>query len=264
MDKIKGRFDGKVALITGGGSGIGAATARRIAAEGGKVVITGRRSAPLEKLAEEIGGAWLAGDVTDLAHLQAAVALCVSRFGGADVLVANAGTEHLAPVEHMELDKWRETFAVNIDGPLLACQAIIPEMRKRGGGAIVHVASVAAFIAAPYCSAYMASKAALLGLNRSLTLEHGPEGIRSNVVCPALVPTEMTERTMALIGAQRGLSGQEIMDRIAGLYPLRRYGKPEDIAATIAFLASDDAAFISGTTITADGGASVVDVAILA
>ena len=110
----------------------------------------------------------------------------------------------------------------------------------------------------------MASKAALLGLNRSVTLEYGPEGIRSNVICPALVPTEMTERTMAMIGEPRGLSGQELMDRIAQIYPLRRYGKPEDIAAGIAFLASDDAAFISGTTLTADGGATVLDVAILA
>jgi meso-butanediol dehydrogenase/(S,S)-butanediol dehydrogenase/diacetyl reductase len=258
------RFQGKVALITGGGTGIGAATARRLADEGAKVVVTGRRAEPIRAVAEAIDGAWLAGDACDPAHLQAAVDLCVSRFGRADVLVANAGTEHLAQIEHMDLDKWRDTFALNIDGPMLACRAILPEMRRRGGGAIVHVASVAALVAIPFGAAYMASKAALLGLSRSLTLEYGPEGIRSNVICPALVPTEMTERTMDMVGAAQGLSGKEIMDRIAKVYPLRRYGQPEDIAAAIAFLASDDAAFISGTVMVADGGASVVDVATLA
>jgi len=258
------RFQGKVALITGGGTGIGAATARRLANEGAKVVVTGRRAEPIRAVAEAIDGAWLAGDACDPAHLQAAVDLCVSRFGRADVLVANAGTEHLAQIEHMDLDKWRDTFALNIDGPMLACRAILPEMRRRGGGAIVHVASVAALVAIPFGAAYMASKAALLGLSRSLTLEYGPEGIRSNVICPALVPTEMTERTMDMVGAAQGLSGKEVMDRIAKVYPLRRYGQPEDIAAAIAFLASDDAAFISGIVMLADGGASVVDVATLA
>lgn len=258
------RFDGKVALVTGGGSGIGAATARRIAAEGGKVVVTGRRAEPIRALAQDIDGAWLAGDAADPDHLQAAVDLCVSRFGGADILVANAGTEHLAQIEHMDLGKWRETFALNIDGPMLASRAIIPAMRRRGGGAIVHVASVAACVAIPFGAAYMASKAALLGLSRSLTLEYGPEGIRSNVICPALVPTEMTERTMAMVGAAQGISGQDVMDRIARVYPLRRYGTPQDIAAAIAFLASDDAAFIAGTVMMADGGASVIDVATLA
>jgi len=258
------RFEGKVALITGGGTGIGAATASRLAEEGARVVVTGRRAEPICAVAEAIGGAWLVGDASDPAHLQAAVDLCVSRFGGADILVANAGAEHLAQIEHMELDKWRDTFALNIDGPMLACRAILPEMRRRGGGAIVHVASVAAFVAIPFGAAYMASKAALLGLSRSLTLEYGPEGIRSNVICPALVPTEMTERTMDMVGAAQGLSGKEVMDRIAKVYPLRRFGQPEDIAAAIAFLASDDAAFISGTVMLADGGASVVDVATLA
>jgi len=258
------RFEGKTALITGGGTGIGAATARRIAAEGGRVVVTGRRREPIEAVAHEIDGAWLAGDAADAAHLHEAVALCVDRFGGLDILIANAAIEYVAPVEHMDLASWREVFAVNLDGPMLASQAALPEMRRRGGGAIVLVGSVAGLLAVPACGAYMASKAGLLGLNRTLAFDYGPEGIRSNMVCPALVQTEMTDRTMAMVGSMNGVSAEEMMTRIGNVYPLRRTGKPDEIAAAIAFLASDDASFITGTVTLADGGAAIVDVATVA
>src|SRR5579872_3866073 len=187
------RFEGKVALITGGGTGIGAATARRIAAEGGKVVVTGRRIEPIAKVADEIGGAALAGDAADLDHIKAAVALAVERFGGLDVLVANAGMNLVAPLLDMSLDDWRQTIAVNLDGPMLACRAAISEMRKRGGGAIVHVASLASLRTAPGFLAYCTTKAALLGLNRSIAMDYGPERIRSNLVCPSFVRSEMAD-----------------------------------------------------------------------
>ncbi len=264
MQQAGNRFDGKVALITGGGTGIGAATARRIAAEGGKVIVTGRRDAPIRQVAEEIGGAWISGDAADPAHLADAVALGIERFGGIDVLVANAGREYMAQVEHVDLDKWRETFAVNLEGPMLASRALVPEMRRRGGGSIVIVASVAALVAFPFGASYMASKAALLGLSRSLALDYGPNGIRSNVICPALVPTEMTARSMAMVGSMHGISADAMMDRIGQIYPLRRYGQPEEIAAAIAFLGSSDASFITGTVMIADGGASVIDVGTMA
>jgi meso-butanediol dehydrogenase/(S,S)-butanediol dehydrogenase/diacetyl reductase len=258
------RFEGKTALITGGGTGIGAATARRIAAEGGSVVVTGRRPEPIITLAQEIDGAWIAGDTADPAHVAQAVALCVERFGGLDILIANAATEYVAPVEHVDLDKWREVFAVNLDGPMLAAKAALPEMRRRGGGAIVLVGSIAGLLAVPACGSYMASKAALLGLNRTLAFDYGPEGVRSNLVCPALVPTEMTDRTMEMVGSMNGVSAQDMITRIGNTYPLRRAGTPEEIAAAIAFLASDDASFITGTVMLADGGASIVDVGTLA
>jgi len=264
MRIIGNRFEGKVALITGGGTGIGAATARRIAAEGGKVVVTGQRAEPIKAIAGELGGAWLAGDATDHAHLLQAVALCTEQFGGLDILIANAGTEYVAPVEHMQFDNWRETFAVNLDGPMLASKAALPEMRRRGGGSIVLVGSVAGLLAVPACGAYMASKAGLLGLNRSLAFDYGPEGVRSNLVCPALVPTEMTDRTMGMVGSMNGVTAEEMMSRIGQVYPLRRTGKPEEIAAAIAFLASDDASFITGTVMVADGGAAIVDVSTMA
>jgi meso-butanediol dehydrogenase/(S,S)-butanediol dehydrogenase/diacetyl reductase len=253
------RFEGKVALITGGGTGIGAATARRIAAEGGKVVVTGRRIEPIAKVADETGGAALVGDTSDLDHLKAAVALAVERFGGLDVLVANAGTESIGSVLNIDLDQWRRTIAVNLGGAMMACRVAIPEMRRRGGGAIVHVASVAALVALPGGAAYMTSKAAMLGLNRSIALDYGPEGIRSNLICPALVRTEMTERGFGFVAKSRGITLDEQIKEIVRLYPLRREGMPEELAASIAFLASDDASFITGTVLVADGGAGIVD-----
>lgn len=258
------RFAGKVALITGGGTGIGAAVAREISAGGGKVVLTGRRPQPIERIADEVGGAAIAGDTSDPAHLEEAVALAVARFGGLDILVANAGVEHLARVEDMDLANWHQTMAVNVDGPMLASRASIAEMRRRGGGSIVLVASMAALVAVPAGAAYMTTKAALLGLNRSLAMDYGPEGIRCNIVCPALVPSEMTHRTMAMVAAFKGMEPDELTARIGHVYPLRRLGKPEEIAKAIGFLASDDASFITGVVLAADGGAGIVDVATLA
>jgi meso-butanediol dehydrogenase / (S,S)-butanediol dehydrogenase / diacetyl reductase len=258
------RFEGKVALITGGGTGIGAAAARRIAAEGGKVVVTGRRPGPIAAIAEETGGLALAGDATDQAHVEAAVALAVDRFGGLDVLVANAGIGFVSPLVGLDLAAWKQTMSINLDGPMLASKAAIPAMIKRGGGAIVHVASLAAVRALPFSSAYMASKAAVLALNRSIAFDYGPQGIRSNAICPALVPTEMAEEGVTMAAAAQGLTYKELEKRIANVYPLRRVGIPDDIAAAIAFFASDDAAFITGTMLMADGGASIVDCAVLA
>jgi NAD(P)-dependent dehydrogenase (short-subunit alcohol dehydrogenase family) len=254
------RFAGKVALITGGGSGIGAATARRIAAEGGKVVVTGRRIEPIARIAEEIGGAALAGNTADPDHLRAAVALGVERFGGVDILVANAGTELIGSVVDVDLDGWRRTLEVNLEGAMLASRAVIPEMRRRRGGAIVHVGSVAALTAAPMYVSYLTSKAAMLGLSRSIAFDFGPERIRSNVICPGWVRTEMAERGIAGVATVKGCLPEALMKEVVRLYPLRRMAAPEEIAAAIAFLASDDASFVTGAVLVADGGGSIVDV----
>lgn len=258
------RFEGKVALVTGGGTGIGAAAARRIAAEGGKVIVTGRRPDPIAAVARDIGGLSLCGDATDPAHLEAAVALALDRFGGLDVLVANAGIGFASPLVGLDQDAWDQTMRINLDGPMIASKAAIPAMLERGGGSIVHVASVAAVRSIPFSSAYMASKAAVLALNRSIAFDYGPQGIRSNAVCPAFVPTEMAEAGVSAAAEMQGVGYQDLVDRIASVYPLRRVGRPEDIAAAIAFLASDDAAFITGVAMLADGGASIVDCAAIA
>jgi meso-butanediol dehydrogenase / (S,S)-butanediol dehydrogenase / diacetyl reductase len=257
---IKNRFEGKVALITGGGTGIGAAAARRIAAEGGKVVVTGRRMALIAAVAKEIGGAALAGDTTDFEHLKAAVSLGVERFGGIDVLVANAGVENLGSVLDVPLDAWRKTLLVNIDGAMLASRAAIPEMQRRGGGAIVLVSSLAGLTGGPSFAAYSTSKTALIGLSRSLAVDYGRQRIRSNVICPALIPTDMVLRGLEGLAKHKGSSVDVLLKEFVRYYPLGRAGTVEEMAATIAFLASDDAGFITGAVLPADGGASIVDV----
>ncbi|HTU11526.1 MAG TPA: glucose 1-dehydrogenase [Allosphingosinicella sp.] len=258
------RFEGKVAIVTGGGTGIGAATARRIAAEGGKVLVTGRRPEPLNAVADEIGGAALAGDATDPAHLEAAAALAVERFGGIDILVANAATGSFGSVAEVGVEDWREVFRLNVEAPMLATKVVLPHLQRRGGGAIVLVGSIASLRAAPRFAAYMSSKTALLGLNRSIALDYGPAGIRCNVICPALIRTDMAEGGINAGAAMKGCSPDDMLNAMVGSYPLQRIGEPDEIGGAIAFLASDDSSFITGAAIAADGGASIVDITALA
>lgn len=259
----QGRYAGKVALITGGGSGIGAATARRIAAEGGKVVVLGRREEPLRKVAQECGGLAVVGDTASFADIERAVKEGCECFGGLDILVANAGIELFGSVETVSLEDWRRVFEVNLEGALLAARASIPAMRERGGGAIVLVASVAALAGAPSYVSYLTTKAGMLGLNRSIAYDYGPENIRCNALCPGWVRTEMAERAIDDVARLKGISPEELSDAMISVYPLRRMAEPEEIAATIAFLGSDDASFITGAVITADGGGGIVDVGTL-
>lgn len=259
MSAGTGRFSGKVAIITGGGAGIGAATARRLAREGARVVITGRRAALIEALAEEIGGVAVAGDVGDPAHAAEAVHAALHHFGGLDVLVANAGGNFFGGLETANLGNWRANFSVNTDGCFLFAKAAVPEMRKRGAGSIVFVASMAALTAAPGGVGYMSSKAAVLGLSRSVAIDYGPENVRSNVVCPGWVRTEMAEAGLTELAAQKHCSVEDLVERTTKVLPLRKMATPDELASVIAFLASDEASYITGVTLVADGGGSIVD-----
>lgn len=253
------RLRNKVALVTGGGTGIGAATARRFAESGAKVVVTGRRSEPIEAVAKEIGGIALAGDVSDEAHCSALAAAAVDTYGGLDILVANAGVEVFGSAAEIDLDQWRDVLRVNLDGVLLSARAALNPMRARGGGAIVVLGSVASLFGVPSFVSYVTSKHAVIGLMRSLAVDYGPEGIRVNAVCPGFTRTEMGDRALCTLGGMVGIELEEAAVRGTRNYPLRRCADPSEIASVIEFLASDDASYVAGATIPVDGGASIVD-----
>lgn len=257
------RLQGKVALVTGGGTGIGAATARRFAASGARVVVTGRRLDPIQAVAREIDGLAVCGDVSDEAHCRDIVAAAVDTYGGLDILVANAGVECFGSATDLDLEQWREVLRINLDSVLLSARAAIEAMRRRGGGAIIIVGSVASLFAGPQFTSYVTSKTALIGMARSLALDYGPEGIRVNTICPGWTRTEMGDRGLQVLADSKEIGLEEAVQLATRRYPLRRAADPAEIASCIEFLASDDASFVTGAVLTADGGASVVDLGTL-
>ena len=246
------RFEGKNVIVTGAGQGIGRAIVERFAAEGAEVLLIGRRREPLDKAAEEIGAAGgrafaYPADVGDPDQVRAAVAAAMARWGRIDVLVNNAGIAEEAPFLEIEEASWDRVLATNLRGAFLIAQRVAQEQVATGGGSIVHIASIDASGGdGPYAS-YNASKAGLLGLNRTMAFELAPYGIRVNCVSPGFTHTEMTESAVP----------RELMDYLVNRFhrvPMRRLVKPEEIAAACAFLASDDASAITGIDLTVDCG----------
>jgi len=243
----------KVALITGASSGIGRATARAFVGRGARVVIAARRADELASLANEIETA--GGDVTirvtDISRakdVEALVAHTMETFGRLDYAVNNAGWEgEIAGIVDLKEEVWDRIIAVNVKGTYLCLQHEARAMLARGrGGAIVNVGSVISFLGVPYASAYAASKHALIGLTTSVSAELAPQGIRVNIVCPGLIDTPMHHRLRSSVGPKYD-------DSLASVH-LRRLGRPEEIAQSILFLCSDEASYITGTTLTPDGG----------
>jgi NAD(P)-dependent dehydrogenase (short-subunit alcohol dehydrogenase family) len=252
-----------VALITGGGTGIGAATARRLAADGYRIVVTGRRAEPIEAVASAIGGYAIVSDTSSEADCRNAVENALEKFGRLDVLVANAGIETFGSAAEVDLTDWRRVMEVNVNGVLLAARASM-EALKESRGAVVVVASVAALAAGPSFSAYVTSKTALLGLVRSLAVDLGPSGVRVNAICPGWVATEMTNREVAELGRALECSDKAARERLVEHLPLNRMADPAEIASCISFLAGPDSSFMTGSALIADGGGSAVDVGTLA
>jgi NAD(P)-dependent dehydrogenase (short-subunit alcohol dehydrogenase family) len=257
---MAGALEGKVALITGGGTGIGRACALLFAEDGAKVAVMGRRPDPLEEVAGAVGGLAVPGDASRAEDCERSVAETVGAFGRLDVLVCCAGIEAEGSVTAMDLPEWRRVLDANLESVMLMARSCIPAMLETGGGSIVNVSSLAGLVAPGSMAAYVTSKTAVLGLTRSLAVDHGPSGIRVNTLCPGWVWTPMSRDEMRMYADARGISPDEAVAHATRYLPLGRMAEPVEIARCARFLASDEASFVTGTTLVADGGSSAVDV----
>jgi len=248
------RFAGKSVLVTGGTAGIGRATARAFLAEGAKVVVTGRNAGPgrtAERALREVSPhvRYVRADMSESPDVRGAVAATVRAFGGVDVLFNNAGVYLQKPVEETTEREWDEVLAANLTGYFLTAKAVIPIMRRRGGGVIINVASVSAKAAVAGESAYAASKGGVLAFTRVLAAELAPHRIRVNSVSPGVVRTEMYDAWLRGQRRPRAAEREEV-----ARHPIGRLGTPEDVARAVLYLASDESAFLTGTDLAVDGG----------
>ena len=241
------RLADKVAIVTGGGSGIGLGITLAFAREGAKVVIAGRTKEKLERVAHEIGSNCLPlqTDTGNPQEINRLVEKTVQHFGSLNVLVNNAALLLPGTAESHTEDEWEQMFHVNVRGVWQLCRAAMPHLRAAGGGSIINIASVLSMVAARNRVGYSATKGALLAMTRAMALDHALEKIRVNCICPGIVDTEMVARFSLDENARR--------QRIA-MHPLGRFGQPEDIGQAAVFLASDESSWITGAAFPVDGG----------
>src|SRR5271170_3035550 len=251
------RLSGKVAFITGGGTGIGRACALAFAREGAQVAVAGRRREPLDAVAAEIAAGTSGGgkslaiscDVTQRSSVEGALARAEKHFGRLDTIVNNAGAVVVATVEHTSDVDWDRVLAVNLTGTFFVSRAALVLLRQAGGGSIINIGSVLGLVARKDRAAYCAAKAGVAGLTRAMALDHAHEKIRVNCICPTLVETELGMQSIR----QTPNAQAEIQKRIAEI-PIGRLGKPDDVAMMAVYLASEDASWVTGVSFQLDGG----------
>ncbi|KAI5913880.1 SDR family NAD(P)-dependent oxidoreductase [Thauera sp. 2A1] len=250
---MTGRLQGKVAFVTGGGSGIGAATAGRLAQEGATVIVCGRRQGPLDEVVGQIAAAGgkaeaVVADVSDEAGFTAALEAAAKRHGSLDILVNNAMAYTWGSIEEMSTADWHANFSTSVDGTFWGTRTAMRLMKGKGG-AIVNVSSICGSLGTPWMSGYSAAKAAIDNFSRAAAAEGAPHGVRVNVVVPAVVETPATAGMLADEASRKATEK---------LIPMGRVGRPEELANAIVFLASDEASYITGATLPVDGGRSAV------
>lgn len=264
-------IDRPVVLITGGGSGIGEATARRLHRDDWDVAVTGRRPALIGQVANEISGLAIVGDTANPDDASEAITAVIERFGRLDALVLNAGQGGVGSLQDFDHERFESVMHTNVTGAAIMSSAALPHLIE-SRGSIVSVASIAGLRAAPESLAYCASKAAMIMLTNCIALDHGPDGVRANSVCPGWTRTPMADAEMdsaaaLLSDSGEAVGGGTVIDRegayraATSLVPLRRAASPAEVAGTIAWLVSSDASYVTGAVINVDGGSIQVDVA---
>ena len=249
-------LDGKVALVTGSTSGIGLAIARAFAAEGAKLMLNGFGDAgEIDRLCEELGAIHDGADLSDPAAIEAMVARCSAELGSPDVLVNNAGLQHVSPIESFPPAKWDAVIAINLTAAFHTIRLALPAMRARNWGRIINTASAHSLIASPNKSAYVAAKHGIAGLAKTVALEAARDGVTVNCISPGYVWTTLVENQIPDTMKARGLTREQVInDVLLAAQPTKRFVTPEEIAAFALFLCRDDAGSITGANLSMDGG----------
>lgn len=247
-------LEGRVALVTGGGKGLGAAIAVRLAAAGARVAVLGRDRASIQNIAREIDALPLAADVTKPQEVNDALLRMREALGDATILVQNAGIAEGAPLEATTDEMWDRHMSTNVTSCFRIARAMIPAMKKIGWGRVVHVASTAGLVGFKYTSAYVASKHALVGLTRALAAELATTNVTVNAVCPGFLDTEMTARTISNIMEKTKKTKDEVVKELAAISPQKRLIQTDEVAHVVTMLCADAARGITGQAIPIDGG----------